>query len=120
MFRDVVGVADVPDDPWTQLRLAIEAVFRSVAESLQFQDFQALAGKNAVMAMPKTPVGGWYSKGMGSAYFGYINKAGITQFRLRFAKDDNDDMSADYLKFYSGNYATAAYRPILIIKYYVP
>jgi pyruvate,orthophosphate dikinase len=29
MFRDVVGVADVPDDPWAQLRLAIEAVFRS-------------------------------------------------------------------------------------------
>jgi pyruvate,orthophosphate dikinase len=27
-FRDVVG-ADVPDDPWRQLRLAIEAVFRS-------------------------------------------------------------------------------------------
>ncbi len=29
MFRDVVGVADVPDDAWTQLRLAVEAVFRS-------------------------------------------------------------------------------------------
>ena len=28
-FRSIVGVADVPDDPWHQLRLAIEAVFRS-------------------------------------------------------------------------------------------
>ena len=28
MFRQIVG-ADVPDDPWPQLRLAIEAVFRS-------------------------------------------------------------------------------------------
>ena len=28
-FRDIVGVDDVPDDPWVQLRLAIEAVFRS-------------------------------------------------------------------------------------------
>jgi pyruvate,orthophosphate dikinase len=28
-FRSVVGVADVPSDPWVQLRLAIEAVFRS-------------------------------------------------------------------------------------------
>src|SRR5688572_9351230 len=28
-FRSIVGVPDVPDDPWTQLRLAIEAVFRS-------------------------------------------------------------------------------------------
>ncbi|HEU4571069.1 MAG TPA: pyruvate, phosphate dikinase, partial [Candidatus Limnocylindrales bacterium] len=29
MFRSIVGVADVPADPWQQLRLAIEAVFRS-------------------------------------------------------------------------------------------
>ena len=28
MFRDIVGV-DAPDDPWDQLRLAVEAVFRS-------------------------------------------------------------------------------------------
>ncbi len=28
-FRSIVGVTDVPDDPWLQLRLAIEAVFRS-------------------------------------------------------------------------------------------
>src|SRR6185436_13467672 len=28
-FRSIVGVEDVPVDPWRQLRLAIEAVFRS-------------------------------------------------------------------------------------------
>jgi pyruvate,orthophosphate dikinase len=28
-FREIVGVDAVPDDPWAQLRLAIEAVFRS-------------------------------------------------------------------------------------------
>ena len=28
-FRSIVGVAEVPADPWQQLRLAIEAVFRS-------------------------------------------------------------------------------------------
>jgi pyruvate,orthophosphate dikinase len=28
-FRSIVGVDDVPTDPWQQLRLAIEAVFRS-------------------------------------------------------------------------------------------
>jgi pyruvate, orthophosphate dikinase len=28
-FRSIVGVDDVPDDPWEQLRSAIEAVFRS-------------------------------------------------------------------------------------------
>jgi pyruvate,orthophosphate dikinase len=29
MFRDIVGGEAVPEDPWTQLRAAIEAVFRS-------------------------------------------------------------------------------------------
>ena len=29
MFRDIVGVDAVPEDPWNQLRLAVEAVFRS-------------------------------------------------------------------------------------------
>ena len=29
IYRDVVGVSDVPPDPWAQLRGAIEAVFRS-------------------------------------------------------------------------------------------
>jgi pyruvate,orthophosphate dikinase len=29
MFRDIVGVETVPDDPWLQLRAAIESVFRS-------------------------------------------------------------------------------------------
>ena len=28
-YRAVIGVAEVPDDPWTQLRGAVEAVFRS-------------------------------------------------------------------------------------------
>ena len=28
-FRSIVGVDDVPEDPWQQLRLAIQAVFRS-------------------------------------------------------------------------------------------
>ncbi len=29
MFRDIVGVDIVPEDPWVQLRAAVEAVFRS-------------------------------------------------------------------------------------------
>ncbi len=29
MFKDIVGVDVIPDDPWAQLRAAIEAVFRS-------------------------------------------------------------------------------------------
>ena len=50
---------------------------------------------------------------------GDINKVGVTQFRLRFTLDDNDDMGNDYIKFFSGN-STDANRPALIITYYLP
>jgi hypothetical protein len=50
---------------------------------------------------------------------GFISKVGVTQFRLRFAKDDDDDLSADYIKFFSGN-ASDADRPMLIVTYFVP
>jgi hypothetical protein len=49
-----------------------------------------------------------------------INRAGLTQFCLRFARDDNADNSSDYLAFYSGNFGTVSYRPSLVVKYYLP
>ena len=76
-------------------------------------------GKGAAGSIRNTPSGNWYSTSFSSAVFQYINLRGITQLRLRFTKDDNDDGGADYLKFYSGN-AIASYRPQLIIVYYVP
>ncbi len=87
--------------------------------ALQIGDFQAAASKNGILSFSNNPVNGWYIKALGSANFTYINKAGLTQFRLRFAKDDDNDRVADYLKFYSGA-AAAANRPQLIIQYYVP
>jgi hypothetical protein len=64
-------------------------------------------------------VGSWYSKPLAGSYFGYINKAGVTQFRLRFTKDNNNNLKADYLRLYSGD-SSAAYRPRLVIQYYLP
>lgn len=61
----------------------------------------------------------FYDTIIGSAVCPYVNKTGTTQFHLYFAKDDNDDNVADYMKFYSGN-ASAASRPQLIIEYYIP
>jgi Fe2+ transport system protein FeoA len=37
---------------------------------------------------------GWYSKAFNSTNFTYINLLGVTQFRLRFSKDDNNDFGA--------------------------
>ncbi len=86
---------------------------------LQINDFQAAANKKGILLFTNSKVSNWYSKAIAPVDFPYINLAGLTQFRLRFAKDDNHDFGADYLKIYSGN-AGLVNRPQLIIEYYVP
>jgi hypothetical protein len=49
----------------------------------------------------------------------FLNKWGRTQFRLRFNKDDNNNLTADYLSLFSGD-AAAGDQPQLIITYMVP
>lgn len=88
--------------------------------SLAANDFQAAANKSAVAAFGATPVSNWYSATLSAAGYPYVNRTGATQFRLRFATDDNDNNIADYMKFFSGDYASAASRPTLIIEYYAP
>ena len=83
-------------------------------------DFQAAAILMNASSFSSTPVNNWYSATLNSTAIKFINKTGRTQFRLRFAKDDNDDNGNDYLAFYSGNAAVAATRPTLVIVYYVP
>jgi len=90
------------------------------ALGLAASDFQALASKGSVGTFGTTPSTGWYSVTLNSTARPYINKTGSTQFRLRFKLDDNDDMGADYMKFYSGNFTTTSSRPLLIIQYYLP
>ena len=65
------------------------------------------------------PYYGWYWTYLDSAAFPYINLYGITQFRLRFQLDDNNDRRIDYIRFYSGNTNNIADRPQLVIEYYL-
>ncbi len=87
--------------------------------ALQLGDFKAAPSKSKVLSFNSAKVNNWYSKSFNTANFQYINLNGLTQFRLRFTKDDNNDFGADFLKIYSGN-AGAASRPQLIVEYYVP
>ncbi len=87
---------------------------------LQLADFQAPSSRDAALTIGNHPVNGWYSASLGAANFSTINRAGITQFRLRFAKGDNGNSVANYLKFFSGNVSVAASRPVLTLRYYVP
>jgi streptogramin lyase len=87
---------------------------------LQTGDFKASASKTNAGKFLKAASKGWYRANFGAGAYPLINLTGTTQFRLRFATDDNEDMSADYLSFYTGNTPTAANRPELIVTYYVP
>ena len=91
------------------------------AAGLQASDFQAGTDKTVG---PFTPalVSGWYSIDLTGAKAS-INKlatsGGLTQIRLRFKLDDNNDAVANYLSLYSGN-APISSIPKLEITYYVP
>ncbi len=46
-----------------------------------------------------------------------VNKRGTTQFRIYFELDDNDNVRADYIGYYSGGNANAGNRPQLVVTY---
>jgi len=93
--------------------------FFGTTAGLAASDFQAAATKLNAGQFSSIPVSG------GSAYqallpvssFAYINKTGLSQFRLRFALDDNNDSGADYMLFRSGNYTVISDRPELEVEY---
>jgi len=99
---------------WADIRQG----FFGSANSLQLGDFNAAASAVKVGAFNKTPVGGWYTDTLNAAGLLKVNKTGLTQLRLYFATDDNNNHIADYMKFFSGN--SAANKPVLVIIYSVP
>lgn len=106
-------------DPFTthgNLTVDLRKGMFSNNRTLQLGDFAVAPSRTAVMNFSRVPVSGWYTANLGAANFGYINRTGLTQFRLRFTRADNDDRDADILKIYSGN-AGAAGRPTLVILY---
>jgi hypothetical protein len=89
------------------------------SSSLENIDFQAFANLVGTTAPSADTEGQWTTITLGAASISFINKTGVTQIRLRFSRDDNDDMGADYLSYYCGN-ATAANRPLLAVIYTLP
>lgn len=88
--------------------------------SLQPQDFQAPADMYMVGTIQNNPVSDWYWALLDSRAFPYISLTNVTQLRLGFLLDDNDDLGDDYIRFYSGDYDAQKDRPHLLIEYYVP
>ena len=86
-------------------------------KALQPSDFQATASRTSVGIIQNNPVDGWYWALLDSSAFPYVNVAGVTQFRLAFQLDDNDNFEDDYIMFFSGDYKGQAIRPHLVIEY---
>lgn len=101
------------------LRADIRQPFFGAGLVLESTDFQAVASQPLVGRFASVPVSGWYNARLGVTSFQYINVRGFTQFRLRFFKDDDNDLVADYVRFHSGD-SVVANRPILIVRYYIP
>jgi|GEM_PF-1219114 len=91
------------------------------APALEATDWQAAPDQSYGPFTPSLS-GGWYTFNLTGAG-AFINKeatnGGLTQIRLRFQLDDNNNAVADYLSLYSGN-AAAARRPQLLIEYRMP
>lgn len=88
--------------------------------ALELMDFSAAPNLLNAAAFSKVPVSNVYSSIFSSSVLRYINLSGITQLRVRFNLDDNNDRGMDIIKFISGNYTTVSYRPQMVVQYYTP
>ena len=96
----------------------IRSKFFGTASMLQPEDFQAIASFNSIGNFT-TSGAGLYQLTLKPASLSAINNTGLTQFRLRFSLDDDNDFKTDLLRFYSGD-ASFALRPLLTIEYSLP
>ncbi|MCB1055201.1 MAG: M36 family metallopeptidase [Acidobacteria bacterium] len=80
-------------------------------------DFQAAATVSQSATMSNPTSNGTFSEGsLNGAGLSAIDKTGVTQMRIYFSTDDNDDGGNDYMGYYSGDSGTAD-RPQLVVTY---
>lgn len=118
--RKPVGVNpfNILGNLWLDVR---KGIFSNAA-TLQLRDFNALTTTVKAGSFSKTPVNGWYSISLNTAGRSSINtttlSSGLTQLRLYFAIDDNNNHTADFIQFFSSN--SLSNKPILTITYMIP
>ncbi len=86
--------------------------------ALASADFRASATAAAVCSLSSPAINGaWSTCTFSAAGRAAINKRGKTQVRVAFARDDNDDLGADWIGYFAGDDSTAANRPQLVVTY---
>lgn len=101
----------------------IKKGFFGATPKLEKTDFQALANKTYGPVILKSSSTAVYSIGLtnGKAYINKLSsQSGLTQIRVRFRLDDNNDNIANYIQFYGGDITNKSDRPQLVITYKMP
>jgi hypothetical protein len=110
-----------PFDTYGKLTADIATGFFGSLPSLQVADFQSPGIQKSIGSFtPVSGAAGFYQLVLTPANYLYINRFGPTQFRLRFAQDDNNNLIADYIAFHSGNSTSTGSRPTLKVEYILP
>lgn len=86
---------------------------------LQLEDFSAAPTPGYVWDVFRPSGPSWYIAELHNVNLVLIDKAGTTQFRLFFSKDDDNDLQSDLVKLNSGN-SLISNLPQLMVSYYVP
>lgn len=90
--------------------------------ALESSDFQAVDNQSFGPSKPLLTAT-WYNISLNQAS-ARINKLssnyGLTQIRLRFKRDDNNNHAINLMHFYSGNSTTPLYYPQLVVTYQLP
>jgi choice-of-anchor B domain-containing protein len=90
----------------------------SGSTTLQTADFQAAATVVRGGSVSNADANGAWSEGtLTAAGNGALSKTGTTQLRVAFERDDNDNVRADYVGYYSGNNSNTVNRPQLVVTY---
>jgi len=78
--------------------------YYGTSDALAAADFEAASSATNVATLPYPAANGnWSEADLNSSGRSNINKTGITQFKIRFTLDDNDDGAADYLNIYDSS-----------------
>ncbi len=111
------AVAGKPFASLGSLRFALNVPYFGTSSALELGDFQAPATVSVAGTVSSIPSNGWYTGVFNLAGRSAVSKTGLTQLRLRFLVESDNDNVADVLSLYSGDATTVADRPVLYVYY---
>ncbi len=96
--------------------------FFGPTQGLEFADFESFAHIPNVATFAPLPLNNQYIEvPLTAGGRAFLNKGGVTQFKINFALDDNNNLLSDQITFASGNFGVGQpARPRLLITYLAP